>query len=287
MLFGPAPSLAAESATLGLEVVSENSSAPADNFGLGKSDDAQRQVAQARDKSSSRNWKYTITPYLWIPNSVEGTSTVGGAPPAELDLDLSDVLDHLDFGASLRVEAWKGRFGVILDAAYVDLGADITTPGGDLDVDIKQTTVDLLLGYEVARIPTGVSGTTHRDVSIQLMGGLRYSYLKQEIDVVAGPTFGGSESWVEPVVGARVTVNLSEKWTGVVRGDIGGFGVGNASDLTWNVLVGLGYRAWENTSIKLGYRIYDIDYESGSGADTLGFDAQLMGPWLGVTWHLN
>ncbi len=287
ILFGHSPHLAAEPKTSGLEIVSENAGKPADNFGLGESDDSQRQVAQARDKSSSKNWKYTVTPYLWIPNSVEGTSTVGGAPPAELDFDLSDALDLFEFGAAVRVEAWKGRFGLILDANYVDLGAEISTPGPDLDVDIKQTIIDLLLGYEVARIPTGAGGAKPRDVSIRLMGGLRYNYLKQEIEVGGGPTFGGSESWVEPVVGAQVTLYLSERWTATVRGDIGGFGVGDASDLTWNALAGFDYRAWESTSIKFGYRIYDIEYESGSGADTLGLDAQMMGPWLGVTWHFN
>jgi len=51
--------------------------------------------------------------------------------------------------------------------------------------------------------------------------------------------------------------------------------------------VGFDYRAWKNTSIKFGYRIYDIDYETGSGADTLGLDAQMMGPWLGVTMYYN
>lgn len=284
VLSGYTSPLAAESKTTSLEVVSAISGELENNLGASESDHSRRQTAQMPDSSAGQNWTYTVTPYLWVPNSVKGDSTIGGAPPSKLDYDLSDIIEHLDFGASVRVEAWKGRFGLILDAAYVDLGGE---PAPPLDLDVKQTTVDLLLGYEVARIPTGASGTKRRDVSIQLMGGLRYVYLKQELDVSGGSTFGGSESWVEPVVGARVVVGLSERWTATVRGDVGGFGVGDASDLTWNALAGFDYRAWENTSIKLGYRIYDIDYESGSGADTLGLDAQMMGPWLGVTWHYN
>ncbi len=80
-------------------------------------------------------------------------------------------------------------------------------------------------------------------------------------------------------------VELSETWTAAVRGDIGGFGIGEASDLTWNVLAGFDYRAWENTSIKFGYRIYDIDYEGGSGAEAIGLDVRIRGPWLAVTMH--
>ncbi len=36
-----------------------------------------------------------------------------------------------------------------------------------------------------------------------------------------------------------------------------------------------------------GSDLYDIDYETGSGADTLGLDAQMMGPWLGLTMYFN
>ena len=68
------------------------------------------------------------------------------------------------------------RFGLILDASYADLGAEISTPGPDLDVDIKQTVIDFLIGYEVARIPISASERkpppkNSRAVSIQLLGG--------------------------------------------------------------------------------------------------------------------
>ncbi len=288
LLFGPTPPVAAEPKTPGLEIVSENAGNPENDFGVGEFDDSRRQIAQIPDTSAGNKWTFMVTPFAWIPNSVEGTSTVGMAPSVDLDFDMSDIIDHLDFAASTRVEAWKGRLGLILEVDYVDLGGEVKTPAADIDVDIKQANVDFLVGYEVARIPFGAGGAEGRAVSIHLLGGLRYAYLEQDIKFNPGSSFGGSEWWVEPVVGAQVTVELSEKWTATVRGDASGFGITDeVSNLTWNALVGFDYRAWKNTSIKFGYRIYDIDYETGSGADTLGLDAQMMGPWLGLTMYYN
>jgi len=123
--------------------------------------------------------------------------------------------------------------------------------------------------------------------------GLRYSCLKQEIDLDvdvagiggAGTTRGGDEEWIEVCVGARMVVRINERWKFAVRGDVGGFGIGDASDLTWILLAGFDYKPWRRTSIKFGYKIYDIDYETGSGGDRFGFDGQMRGPWLGVTIH--
>ena len=71
----------------------------------------------------------------------------------------------------------------------------------------------------------------------------------------------------------------------MMRGDIGGFGIGSASDLTWNVLAGFDVKPFKNVSFKLGYRYMNIDYDYGSGADEFGIDGSMYGPWLGMTIH--
>jgi hypothetical protein len=65
--------------------------------------------------------------------------------------------------------------------------------------------------------------------------------------------------------------------------DFGGFGIGSASDLTWNLWTVVDYRLTERFSLKLGYRIYDLDYSRGSGRNEFGFDGQMTGPVLGLT----
>ena len=55
--------------------------------------------------------------------------------------------------------------------------------------------------------------------------------------------------------------------------------------MTWNVLVTLDYRFSQHFSGKLGYRIFSMDYERGSGPNEFGFNAKLSGPMLGLTFR--
>jgi len=181
-------------------------------------------------------WRVDFSPYVFLPVSVDGDSTVAGQT-VSIDLDASDLLDLLDFAFSGRMEAWKGDFGLILDGYYVNLGAKgtVETPGPlpinvSVDADIRQFYLDALGSYRVVNQPYNADGDMW---SLDLMGGIRYNYLRQEIDIAAGggpgpggaTSLGGDETWVDPIIGARVAMALNERWTAGVRGDIGGFGV--------------------------------------------------------------
>jgi opacity protein-like surface antigen len=70
----------------------------------------------------------------------------------------------------------------------------------------------------------------------------------------------------------------------VVRADFGGFDIGEGSNLTWNLLAGIDYQLSENLNLKAGYRIFDVDYDSGSGNSKFGLDAKFRGPILGLKY---
>ncbi len=99
------------------------------------------------------------------------------------------------------------------------------------------------------------------------------------------PKLGKSKDWAEPFVGGRIVLNLTEKLGFGVRGDIGGFGIGSASDKTWNLVSALTYRFSKKYELRAGYHIYDMDYSNGSGGDEFGLDARLDGPKLGLVYH--
>ena len=86
-------------------------------------------------------------------------------------------------------------------------------------------------------------------------------------------------------MGGSIRLQLTEKFALGVRGDFGGFGIGSASNKTWNFLGGVFYRFSEGFELKVGYNIYDIDYDNGSGFEEFGFDAKMDGPKLGLTYH--
>lgn len=243
-------------------------------------------------------WRFELTPYFWASGADIDAATIKGRT-ASAELDFGDILDLLDFGGFVRFEAWKGNWGFTVDTTYVDLGAEgeftptlgpITFATIDIEGDFKQANVDLAITHRFDISP----GNKSESLWIDPMVGIRYAYLKQEFDISKAPgpilgalgrTLGGSEDWIEPIIGGRIGVRLTDKIIFAVRGDIGGFGIGDASDLTWNIVAGFDYKPWKTVSIKIGYKIYDIDYETGSGNERFGINAQLQGPALGVTFY--
>ncbi len=70
-----------------------------------------------------------------------------------------------------------------------------------------------------------------------------------------------SKGWVDPIVGFRARYDFTDRVYGLVRADIGGFGV--SSELTWQVYAALGYQMSKHTSVELGYRHMYVDYTDG------------------------
>ena len=233
--------------------------------------------------AADEEWKLRITPYFFAP-AIDFDATTSGTT-VSLDMSFSDILENFDvFGLSVRTEAWKGEWGIVFDVYYVDLDGEFG-PTDNIDVDIKDASVDLLAAY---RIETdSFKGQT---LFFDIMSGLRYHYLKEEIKLgLPGPlpsvTLGGSENWIEPVIGGRVVWPFAKKWALAVYGDMGGFGIGSASDLTWSINTAIDFILSEKWSIDIGYRYYDMDYSKGSGRNEFGFDGTMDGVIIGFTWR--
>ena len=112
-----------------------------------------------------------------------------------LDLSFSDIWDEFDvFSFALRAEGWKQNIGWVVDGMWVDLDGDFG-PGDSFGVDIEEYIVDALAGYRIA--------ADDINVTYDLLPGLRYHYLKQEVSPGPAPTMGGSEDWIELVLGGR------------------------------------------------------------------------------------
>jgi hypothetical protein len=239
-------------------------------------------------------WNFMVTPYF-NANSLDLKSTINGQT-ADIDLDFNDLLDDFDvWGVSTRVEARKGKskWGLFLDGWYIDLESDFRMSDPiiqEVDVDIEQAQVDLAVMYQLFKgLPMKKAGC-YLPLSLDVWGGARYAYLKQKIEPRIGnditPKLGKSKDWVEPVVGARIQFPLTKKLTLSALGDVSGFGVGSASDKTWTFTSGFDYQLFEKVSIKLAYKVYDIDYSNGSGTSEFGLDGKEEGPWLGFTFQL-
>ena len=232
--------------------------------------------------TSTNGWQFSVTPYFWAAG-MDGDATIKGIE-SSVDLSFGDILEDLDFGAMAHIEARHGKWGFFLDPAYIKLKTDGDVGPFNADVETEMMLVEFGVLYRLFERP--INAESGQAFSLDLLGGARYTDLQGEIDVEGplgiNPSFDGSKDWIDPIVGGVVQVDLTEKLAFRVRGDIGGFNIGSGSDLAWNVLASLGYSLSERTTLWLGYRILDVDYDDGSGSDLFEYDVSMSGPIAGL-----
>lgn len=232
------------------------------------------QTAQAADEA----WEHTLVIY-GIGASIDGESGIGPVT-ADVDVSFSDILDNLEMGAMAAYRAERGPWAVVADLIWMNLEQDkggLGPLGGTrAEVELDQLITELDLSYALNDRLDAYAGLRYWDVDTDLMvatGG------------PLGQTLSGSlsEDWIDPVVGLRYEWPLGEKWTLVMRGDIGGFGVG--SDFTWHATMFASWNLSRHASLLFGYRHLDVDYEDGSGPDRFLMDVGEGGPTAGFAWR--
>jgi hypothetical protein len=222
-------------------------------------------------------WRHTLALYF-VGASIDGTVGVG---PVEGDIDVSfgDILDNLDIGGMAAYHGERGPWYVGADLMYLALEND-KSGLGPMGNSRAKVEADQL----VVQVDGGYALTEQLDV----YGGLRYWDIDSKVSLTGGGPLGqavsakDSESWVDPVVGLRFALPLSERWQLVTRGDIGGFGVG--SDFSWHVTAFFGWELVDNMTAMFGIRYIGIDYDDGSGAERFLFDVTQGGPAAGIAW---
>jgi hypothetical protein len=257
--------------------------------------------AQAQTVAPPDQWKFSITPYLWLPN-VNGTLKYsippgsGGSP--EVEAGPNDYLQSLQSVIMLSGEARKDRWSVFTDVIYlafsdekssvqsVNFGGDVVSSSVNLATSssLRGTAWTLGAGYAV---PTGQAMT------LDVFGGLRYFSLQASTswqlvtDVTVtgggGQTFprtggisAGADLW-DGIIGVRGRVPLgSSRWSIPYYLDIGA----GSSQLTWQGLIGIAY-SFKWGGVTLAYRNLYFDQED----DKLVQDLRFTGPALGATFR--
>jgi hypothetical protein len=195
--------------------------------------------AQVRRTAPARAWTFEVAPlYAWLP-ALDGDITVRGQTAA-VDVSVGEfvesLFDNFKFTASGRFEARRRDLILTLDVLYLSLENDGETPlGVPVDVEFSQLLLEFGGGFHLGTWRLG--RRAHPALSLEVLGGGRYVNLDTELGIAgAGPSglpldVDKTVDWLEPFVGGRVRFTLSQKLALVVRGDVGGFGLG--SDLTW------------------------------------------------------
>jgi len=100
-------------------------------------------------ETSSDEWQFQITPYLWLP-TIDGTLNYdlppGGGGSPDISVGPTDWLELLNFGVLVAASARKGRFSMFTDVVYLSMtrngdgrvvSVEGTVPGGFTSIPVS------------------------------------------------------------------------------------------------------------------------------------------------------
>lgn len=234
---------------------------------------------------ASPGWALQVTPYFWATGLKGHISPFRRLPTIAVNKTFSDVMDNLDFGGFINVWGRYERFVLSGDLMYVRTTDGHTIgnlpplphlpqiPAISARVESTQFMATLMGGYRI------IDGD---GFSLDALGGVRFWHVANDVTVSAAGLTGSYEEsfdWVDPVLGLRGFVSLSDKLSLQAQADIGGFKAG--SDLTWSVLATINYAFNDRFAVSAGYKVLDIDYRRNGHV----FDTRMSGPVVGLTYR--
>ena len=220
--------------------------------------------AKAEDEAET-GWKWRWAPvYLWLIQ-LEGNASAGLPDNLVIDIDLADVFDAVEGVFMGKFQGIKdNRWGFLVDLNWID----ISGKQGRVNVDFEYLQAEIDGFY---RLPT-------KKGAIDWLFGVRYY---SHAFKLRSTSLSVDEEWADPIIGMRWNMPFADNWNLLLRGDIGGFGVG--SDFSWGARAVVDWQPWKHASIDAGFRALVTDYETGSGADNYKYDGKIWGPVIGFS----
>lgn len=247
--------------------------------------------------NNSKEWQMFVSLYLWLAG-LNGDIGIG-QNQAAVDVSFGDIWENFDVGGQAHIEFWWKKWIFYVAPTYIKLTSSnsqtrvISTIRSDAEVKLFQ--FEFAGGYRVAEFPLGSSVHSNQfktwpNLSVDLYGGGRIISIDSTLDVtidtpigVIPKRFQKDETWFDFIVGTRLLIDITENLLLVTRSDIGGFGFGFSSDISWNFIANIGYTLpWWNVTPYIGYRVLYIDYDDGSGSDRFLYNVWQTGPQVGI-----
>jgi hypothetical protein len=229
-------------------------------------------VVSAQAPAKEKKWNFQTDVYLLFP-SITGQTGIGDRLIVPIDADPGDIFSKLKIGGMLYLEAKTEKWAITSDLVFMNLNEEVT-PGKFFtsgDVTGKQLIWELAGLYRI--VPFLEIGAGNRLNNVQAAIDAQRKLFPQGTEDVSGDK---SKTWMDPILIARLTASIREKWLFHLRGDLGGFGIG--SDFTWQLEAYAGYRFSKLFQLKAGYRYISIDYDKGADEERFIFNVDEFGP---------
>lgn len=238
--------------------------------------------------SSRQDIRVGLSLYGWLP-SFSG-DVIGRGVGVDVDITGDQLLEGLDSAFFFHSEVRWRRLIASFDDSWVRVSACESGRLVDVEAKVNRRQLEFRLGYEAVRALLDDEPSTSRfgprEFVMDVYAGARFTRTTIETSTrILGSTplqvNSTTERW-DPIVGLRMSYDLTSRWMAFGRGDIGGFGIGAAAEFTWLGEIGVGFRLAPEVMIAGGYRALGVDTLSGSGGGRNGVDYVQHGPFVGL-----
>lgn len=239
-------------------------------------------------------WTVRIEPVLWYPGLRGDISFAGGGDSEDNAFEVEDIdLDENEIAPAVRAEIrWDRWFvrasGFTFNAddtgragKAVDAGALAIPRGTLVDFDLSYSSFEISAGHRLWDRTLGAGGDDQVGFSFDLYGGLRYYEVDLDLET-AGGSVSGDGSWIEPMIGIRLGLEITRDFSIDLNSDFGFWDSGDDASSSWNIEAGFRWELHENVDVRLGFRHLSTDLSEGSGSDEFIFDNALAGLALSV-----
>jgi len=237
-------------------------------------------------QGKENNWRFIISPYVWLA----GMSTdVGGE---KIRQSFNDIASLANFGFQLNALIMYKKWVLAADGTYAHLQAGTEEGIINIDGNIKQYILDLKLGYLVYSNISKQEDNVIRGWALEINAGAKYWKNDVVIDykVVVGETtilednITEPQAWWDLMIGVKVRIFLSDYVLLSIAGDIGGFGIGHSSKLSYDFSYANTFKVSNLISVTVGYRTFKYRRIDGEGENELETIVNSFGPMLGVSF---
>lgn len=239
-------------------------------------------------------WAFSATIYGWLPSINMDLSFPVDSGGSNAGVTASDILDALNFTFMGAFGAQKGKWGLLTDIIYLDLGASTKNtryltidgqqlPGatGKADLGITGWLWTTVGTYRLVDHPhyhmDMVAGARMLDLSADLKWRLTGDLGDPPLIDASGKSDVSQTNW-DGIVGVRGRAEFGDdhKWFVPYYLDIGA----GDSDVTWQAIAGVGY-SFDWGDLLGVWRYLDYDMSNNDPVQNTDFS----GPAIGVTFH--
>lgn len=252
--------------------------------------EAEEGEAEAEAEEEEEGWEAVATAHIYFPLRGEGEALVAGVGTRAEHLEPGLVA----LGGRIEIESpW--RLSGLLDVYHTPTEYDLDGPTQTIsrgassftvtpeEARIDRLNVDLLLGFRALELELGELV----EVGLTLEAGVGWVHYRSRLDARLdglAVTFDEREDAFELVIGADLEVSMLGDLVGVVlQGDLGGFGIGESSKLSWKLVAMLRLRPISLLSFDVGYRGLSVEY--AAAGERLELEAVTHGIVLAANLH--